>query len=179
MLSFVKRGVMGYHSVGPNTRYGLIAYDANGVERLEADGMFTRKLIAEVEGGAVTDIFFFCHGWKGDLPAAVEQYDQWIGAFVESPDHQKAKIAYPDFKPLLIGLHWPSQPWGDEEAGSAGSFAVSGPPMPNDLLARYINRLGGRPEIVEPLQTIINEARLNVSPQALPNQIRQAYLDLN
>jgi len=28
----------------------------------------------------VTDVFFTSHGWKGDMPAAIEQYDRWVAA---------------------------------------------------------------------------------------------------
>ncbi|MFX5547141.1 hypothetical protein ABTD91_19530, partial [Acinetobacter baumannii] len=47
------------------------------------------------------------------------------------------------------------------------------------LLARYLERLGDRPEIRKPLQIIIDDARRTSAPDELPDHIRKAYLDLN
>src|SRR5258708_30433095 len=118
---------MGFHTISDiGVRYGLIAFDRKGIERPEAGGMFNEKLIEEVSTQRITNVFFFSHGWKGDLPAAIEQYDSWIAALMKAPDLQKAQQIFPDFCPLLIGLHWPSLPWGDEEVGGEGSFAPLG-----------------------------------------------------
>lgn len=171
---------MGFHTI-PNTNvsYGLIAFDANGQERPEAGRNFSRTLIDGIAAQPVTDVFFFSHGWRGDLASAIDQYDRWIGALTKSPDLARASSVYPGFRPMLVGLHWPSEPWGDEEAGSGGSFAASGGPGPDQLLASYLDRLGDRPEIRGPLQTILAEARRNIAPDSLPPIVRQAYLDLN
>ena len=29
-------------------------------------------------------VFFLSHGWKGDVPAAIDQYDRWIGEMARS-----------------------------------------------------------------------------------------------
>jgi hypothetical protein len=171
---------VGYHALqGTGLNYGLIAFDRDGIERPEAAGKFSQKLIEEIATQNFSNVFFFNHGWKGDVPAAIEQYDSWIGALMKSPDAQKAQQVFPGFRPLLVGLHWPSLPWGNEEAGNGGSFAAPGGPGPERLLAEYLERLGDRPEIRSPLETIFNEARRNMSPETLPTSVRQAYLDLN
>ncbi len=171
---------MGFHSIrDTGVQYGLIAFDRDGVERPEATGRFSQQLIEEVKAQPITNVFFFTHGWKGDVPAAIEQYDSWIGALMQSPDARKAQQVFPGFRPLLIGLHWPSLPWGGEDAGGDGSFGASGGTSPDQLLAEYLDRFGDRPEIRGPLQTIMNEARRNMSPDTLPPEVCQAYLDLN
>jgi len=171
---------MGFHTI-PDTaiQYGLIAYDGDGNERPEATGKFSQKLIEEAAAEPVTNVFFFSHGWQGDLPAGIAQFDRWIGALMKSPDVQTAQQVFPAFRPLLIGLHWPSLPWGREELGGDGSFAARGGPGGAQLLAEYIDRFGDRPEIRGPLEAIINAARRNVSPDTLPPDVVQAYLDLN
>jgi hypothetical protein len=171
---------MGLHPI-PNSRlrYRLIAYDANGAERPEAGGNFSQALISEIAAQSTTDVFFFSHGWKGDVPAAVDQYNRWIGALANSADLAKAPSVFPNFRPLFIGLHWPSLPWGDDEAGPDGSFAAPISISPDQLLASYIDRLGDRPEIRAPLQTIFSEARRNMAPDRLPDSVRDAYLALN
>ena len=61
-------------------------------------------------------MFLTSHGWKGDVPAAIEQYDAWIGAMLKvEADRATARQLRPEFMPLIVGLHWPSLPWGDEE----------------------------------------------------------------
>ena len=171
---------MGYHTV-PNSeiKYGLIAYDANGHERSETGGYFTQTLLKDIAAQNVTNVFFFSHGWKGDVPSAIDQYDRWIGALVKSADFAKAPSVFPNFRPFFIGLHWPSLPWGSEEAGSDGSFAAPGSINAEQLLANYIERLGDRPAISAPLQTIFAEARRNMAPDRLPDNVREAYLALS
>src|SRR5262245_11722198 len=100
---------------GTGVEYGLISYDADGNERPEQAGMMSQALIKKAQTDSVTNVFFFCHGWRGDIPAAKDQYRKWITAFVTSQDRQKATEFFPNFRPLFIGLHWPSEPFGDEE----------------------------------------------------------------
>jgi hypothetical protein len=159
--------------------YGLIAFGSDGVERPERDGLFSQTLLEQAATQAVTNIFFFSHGWMGDVPAAVEQYDKWIDALMRSPNLEKAKAVFPGFRPLLIGLHWPSLPWGDEEPGADGSFAATGGPKADELFEEYVHLLGSGPEITAPLRVIMDEARRNVAPDSLPDNVREAYLELD
>jgi hypothetical protein len=171
---------MGFERI-PQTdiEYGLIAFDADGKERREGATLMSQQLIEKAKRDAVTNVFFFCHGWKGDLPAARDQYNRWIGAFARAPERQSASTVFPNFTPLFIGLHWPSQPWGDEELGSGAFGTPEVAVSPDALLRSYLDRLGDRPEIRRPLEIIINEARANTAPEELSPQVRQAYLDLN
>jgi hypothetical protein len=171
---------MGFHTIaGSDAAYGLIAFDAQGKEREEQAGLFSQDLIRRAVDESITDIFFFCHGWKGDLGAAIDQYDNWIGAFMRSGDRAAASQIFPDFRPLLVGLHWPSLPWADEELRGGSFTAVAAPDGVQALLAAYLHRLGDRPEIRRPLQVILNEARTNIVADELAPHVRKAYLDLN
>src|SRR6266481_6403907 len=96
-------------------QYGLISFDADGNERPEPAGRTSQILIEKAKVDAITNFFFFCHGWKGDLPAAREQYERWIKAFATSDDLKGAPELFPDFRPMFVGLHWPSLRFGDEE----------------------------------------------------------------
>src|SRR5580700_5953834 len=117
---------MGFESI-PDTefQYGLISFDADGKERSELGSLMSKLLIQKAAEDRVSNVFFFCHGWKGDVPAAKEQYGSWIKAFVTSEDRQKADERFPGFRPMFIGLHWPSLPFGDEEL-RGGGFAAAG-----------------------------------------------------
>jgi hypothetical protein len=171
---------MGFETI-PETdiQYGLISFDADGIERSEQSGLMSHALIKKAATESVTNVFFFCHGWQGDYPGAKDQYNKWLKAFIDSGDRQNASQLFPKFRPLLVGLHWPSKPWGDEELRGGAFGAPGGLLGPEALLRTYLERLGDRPEIRQPLEIILNEARRTAAPDELPPHVRQAYLDLN
>src|ERR1051326_360633 len=125
-----------------NTRYGLIAFDKNGVENSQdpngIDGAFSKRLLTDSGKTPVSDIFFFSHGWKGDVAAAKDQYDLWIQAMVDLEPDQAAMGA--SFNPFWIGLHWPSLPWGNEELGTSSFGEVNEGASFEDLVATYRDR---------------------------------------
>ena len=171
---------MGFERIpGTEAEYGLISFDAEGRERLEGTTLMSARLLEKASKESVTNVFFFCHGWKGDLPAARDQYNLWMKALLDSADRKRAGGVFPGFSPLLMGLHWPSLPWGDEELGDGGSFAGDGGVSPEWLLKAYLERLGNRAEIRKPLELILEVARKNSAPDFLPKEVRQAYLELN
>lgn len=180
---------MGFEII-PDTQiqYGLINYDAAGKERLEGGKLMSEALLEKVKNG-VTNVFFFCHGWQGDIPSAKKQFGEWIKTFDQSADKAKAASIFPGFNPLYIGLHWPSLPFGNETVGS-GSFAAEGaaenPESGADVFSQYLQHLGGiddagleQAAIATPLRVIVEAAKKNVAPEELPADVRQAYLDLN
>jgi hypothetical protein len=65
---------------GLDISYALISFDDNGRERTDDPdgGLFSRKVQEQVRQTQPTDIFLFSHGWKGDVPRAIEQYDEWV-----------------------------------------------------------------------------------------------------
>lgn len=159
--------------------YALLSYDAEGRERTdEPGGLISRRTLELAASEPFTDVFIFIHGWRGDLPAAVAQYDRWMGALLgHESDRQRAQTAIPNFRPLLIGLHWPSEPWGEEEF-KEGSFAAM-ESSPQALIDEYVERLGDKPEIRECLQVIVQEARHNAAADKLTDAARVAYNKLN
>src|SRR4051812_43915625 len=69
----------------PNTEYSyyLVVHDEDGVERKEADGsLLSAKVLNEVTTQPVTDVFIMSHGWRGDVPAGIAQYDAWTGSLM-------------------------------------------------------------------------------------------------
>jgi CHAT domain len=104
----------------PNTnlQYALVVFDDEGRERPESDGSLLSDAICarlQSPAGPVTDIFLLSHGWKGDINAAIDQCNRWIGAMVEvKSDLALARELVPGFSPLIVALHWPSLCFGDE-----------------------------------------------------------------
>src|SRR4051812_6778370 len=112
---------------GTDLSYALVIFDENGKERAEADGtLLSETLLRRVADAAqpITDVLFSSHGWQGDVPAAIAQNDRWIAAMAAQEADLRAARARPGgFAPLIVGLHWPSRPFGDENA-PAGTTAV-------------------------------------------------------
>jgi pimeloyl-ACP methyl ester carboxylesterase len=180
-------------------RYHLIGFDASGHERVEPDGPYSATVLREAATSRPTDVFVFSHGWQGDVPAAREQYGRWVTAMLSCQDERDRLAERPGgFRPLLVGLHWPSKAWGDEELGSS-SFGVEAAgfdaptvesPLPEEpdedfaddgtddvsaLVAQYAGRLGDSPSIRRSVHTIVSHALEDAAPVNLPEPVRRAY----
>ena len=173
---------------GTGLRYYLISFDKHGVERADdPDGRMSDLIVRAVREDGITDVFLTSHGWKGDVPAAIEQYDLWIGAMAScAADRAEVRQRRPGFAPLIIGFHWPSQPWGDEEFGGGGSFAAPGiagageHPAIARIVESYGDRIADTPKALAALRTIA-VAALSAVPgtTALPPHVADAYRILN
>src|SRR4051812_6862977 len=94
--------------------YQLITYDAEGDERAENNAYVSEEAVGDLVG--CTDVILLSHGWQGDVPAARRQYGRWIAAMLDRDDRLTALRAREDgFRAEVIGLHWPSKAWGDED----------------------------------------------------------------
>jgi len=104
---------------GSDLRYYLVAFDKDGHERSDdPDGVMSDRIAAAIHGDHITDALVISHGWKGDIPGAIEQYDRWIKAMADcEADLKEIRQIRSNFSPLIVGFHWPSLPWGDEEFG--------------------------------------------------------------
>jgi hypothetical protein len=180
---------------GLDLTYYLIAYDKNGQERNDdPSGVMSQEAAKAVRDQAVTDVFIASHGWKGDVPAAIQQYDAWIGAMAKCGDDRTAIAQHrPGYKSLIVGFHWPSQPWGDEEFGmgggsfSAGASAAPATPATESLAAavdrfvdQYADRLADTPKARAAIRTIVERA-MSGGPvgDSLPPDVAAAYATLN
>ena len=165
--------------------YELIAFDAAGAERRDdPDGLMSAVILDRFRSRPVTDVFFFSHGWMGDLPAAVDQYDRWTGAMVGcAADLARMKEIRPGFLPLMIGLHWPSLPWGDDHfASSVVSFApgaAAGAVTADALVGKAAARTVDTPKARAALRVIFDAADRDIAPAELPPEVSQAYETLN
>lgn len=74
---------MSYRTIpGLTTRYALVSFDRSGTERgTENSEPMSAQVLSDLAAGRPSDLFLYSHGWKGDVPAAIDQYDRWIGAF--------------------------------------------------------------------------------------------------
>ena len=183
---------MALHDIpGVDMRYHLLSYDTEGRERPEPDGSLGSKRIVElVRSEPVTDVFVASHGWKGDLPAAVDQYDRWFRRVAEQDaDLAAVRARHPDFNPVVVGLHWPSLPWGDERLPPGGGLlGTNDQAEPDDEFAQedelevdtlvdlYAARIADTATARQALRVVL-QARPGPD-EVLPPQVNQAYRDL-
>jgi hypothetical protein len=173
---------------GSDLIYHLISYDKGGRERGDdPSGAMSALATAAIRERPISDVFVISHGWQGDVPAAIEQYDKWIGAMAGcTADRAAVRQRRPGFEVLIVGFHWPSRPWGDEEFGMGGrSFAVSGAgTTPAESLERaidrfvddYADRIADTPRARAAIRAIV-EGGMKGGPvgNALPPEIADAY----
>ena len=172
---------------GTGLSYHLINFDAVGRERVEPDGEpASRRALTVLAGEPVTDVFLFSHGWQGDVPAARGHYGARVRAMADckADIERMAEARGGAFRPLLIGLHWPSLPFGDEELGGGGaaSFAAPAGAAPVEVEAMvdaYAARIADTPAAREALRVIIQRAIDDVAPDELPREVADACTTLD
>lgn len=105
---------------GGHFPYYVMPYDKDGV----CEGPQSQAhLLANLPG--VTDLFVFSHGWNNDWTAATTRYESFITGFQQL--RTAHSLVLPDhYKPLLVGVFWPSQAmtWFESETGP--EFAATG-----------------------------------------------------
>jgi hypothetical protein len=165
--------------------YFLLCYNAEGVEQTGDPDARNETLSARVAedliSTPVTDVFLISHGWLGDVPGAIAQYDRWIGAMAScSNDRAKVRQKRPEFRALLVGLHWPSLPWGDERLDDIGtSYSATERSPLEELVNQYAERIADTPAAREALSVIFEAAMDNIAPAELSPEVREAYLVLD
>lgn len=164
---------------GLDISYALISFDDNGRERTDdpEGGVFSHRVQEQVRQTQPTDIFLFSHGWKGDVPSAIDQYNRWIGALWKvTADREAMGTA---FRPLFIGLHWPSQPWGEEAIGAgAAAFGTAAGATLEPLLRAAVAHFGGGDAVRQPLELIFAAFERDPAARVLPDSVVSAYGEL-
>ena len=166
-------------------QYALIAFDSAGNERRDdpdgVDGVISGRILKQAAQDKPTHVFLFSHGWKGDLHAAIDQYDRWIKAMLDRRD-DLAKMGG-GFRPLWIGLHWPSLPWGESEfgdvsfeIGDAGD-AAEGALSPEQTIDVYADRLdvSENTEARQLIRKIVEANQQDAAATEMPPDVAAAY----
>ena len=69
-------------------------------------------LVQDLAANRYSDVIFHSHGWNTDFSDALDQYGRFLHAFQDVV----ARFPLPDFKPIFVGVTWPSV-WLAENAG--------------------------------------------------------------
>ena len=168
---------------GTNVNYQLLSFDTDGKERPEPDGsLLSDELLKRATDATtpVTHILFMSHGWKGDIPAAIDQYDRWIGAMLAvSADRDAVRRQNPGYCVMIVGLHWPSLPWGDEAAAAGAAGVLSGDDDIDAQVSAYAERIADTPKARSALRSIFAEvARDPTSGAQLSPSLLDSYATL-
>lgn len=103
--------------------YYIIPFDKRGL----CEAPRTRdELGRQVSEEGFTDVFVFSHGWNNDWEAATTRYEDFIEGFIGLRTSLELPLP-PDYKPLLVGIFWPSTAlvWEDEEAPTMAGISPS------------------------------------------------------
>jgi len=89
---------MGFETIpGTSDQYALLSFDDNGRERTDdpqgVGGLLSKEILARVAREQPSHVLFFIHGWKGDVAAARDQYNRWIGAMLRLTDDRKITMS--------------------------------------------------------------------------------------
>ncbi|HSK35336.1 MAG TPA: serine/threonine protein kinase [Actinomycetota bacterium] len=111
-----------------------VGFDEHGRANQDDAG----KLLGELPGRDLTDLFVFAHGWNNDRRQARRLYDLYFGqvpGLLSRGGAQGVKAGW-------LGVVWPSKRWADEPeptaaadgGGAAGLGDGAGSPVPPDPL---------------------------------------------
>ena len=164
---------------GTDIQYHLICFDANGVERPEKDGsILSAHVISRLASATdpISDVFFCSHGWQGDVPGAIAQYDRWVGVMAASTDFAVAKASRPGFSPLVVGVHWPSLPYGDENLPEAGVLSVDDATQTESQVDSFAATISNSQAARDAIRLILTAAKEDDGErETLPEHVRSAY----
>lgn len=172
---------------GTEFRYHLLSLDDDGNERSDdPGGRMSDRIKEAMLADKPTDVFVFIHGWKGDLDAARSQYVAWMSTLMKRDgDLARARAERSGFVPLLVGLHWPSLPFGNEsfaqgESFGAGLNATANEPTIDAAVEEAAHRIADTRAARAALRTIFEAAeQVAYAPTSLPPVVAEAYRTLD
>ena len=127
---------------GQSVPYYIIPFDKRGA----CIGPQTRTHLVEAAGaGGFTDIFLFSHGWNNDWSVATGRYEQFLKGYMEMrASHDLAMPA--GYKPLLVGIFWPSTAlvFGESEKGPG--IAAGDPDAVDEAVAAALDEVAALAE---------------------------------
>lgn len=178
-------------------KYGghLIPFDKNGVELFlgkDKNKAISQRVLDDLSDTdkSFTDVFIMSHGWLNDLPGAQKSYQKWVKAMVDSDEFEQVRQKCreqtgTEFKPLLIGIHWPSKPLGDETLEEdLLSFDTTSTFSVEELVDLYAKQIADTEVTRQALRTIfeamkaMEEMEADEIPEHLSPEVQQAYKDL-
>jgi len=127
---------------GQAVPYYIIPFDKRGA----CVGPKTRAhLIDAARDGGFSDIFLFSHGWNNDWSVATGRYEDFLKGYMDM--RAAHDLAMPGgYKPLLVGVFWPSTAlvFGESEKGPA--IAAGDPAAMDTAVAEELEEISALAE---------------------------------
>lgn len=142
----------------PYPAFTLLSFDSRGEPRDRRDLLAGLVEAVRRDDEPITDVFVFSHGWLNDRSQALESYHAWVRVMTEYYLVRQAEIRRrrPGFRPLLIGVHWPSAPWEDQRTLSSIEQRVA-----------FYTELIGDPSAADELWPLLLRAEATPDPDVL------------
>jgi hypothetical protein len=113
---------------GVEMPYYIVPFDKRGV----CQGPRPRQhLVDTLADDPFSDVFLFSHGWNNDWTVATRRYEDFIEGYRDLRRRESLPFP-PGYRPLLVGIFWPSTAlvFGERERGPG--FATAGTPEAMD-----------------------------------------------
>lgn len=127
---------------GQAVPYYIVPFDKRGA----CVGPQTRAHLIEVaRDSGYTDIFLFSHGWNNDWSTATGRYEGFLKGYMDM--RATYDLAMPaGYKPLLVGVFWPSTAlvFGESEKGPA--IAAGDPAAVDAVVAEELEEIAALAE---------------------------------
>lgn len=108
---------------GTEIPYYVIPFDKRGLcTAPETRAQLVNRLTAE----GYTDVYLFSHGWNNDWTVATKRYEDFINGFMQM--RRDMSLPMPaGYKPILVGVFWPSTSLVFTESEKGPQFAAGAP----------------------------------------------------
>ncbi|MEA3291159.1 MAG: hypothetical protein U9Q71_02450, partial [Pseudomonadota bacterium] len=133
---------------GTEFPYYIIPFDKRGL----CQAPETRdQLVSHLSTEDYTDVYLFSHGWNNDWTVATDRYEHFIEGFMKM--RRDRSLPVPDgYKPLLIGVFWPSTALAFTEAEKGPQFSAGTPEVVDEAIREERLELEALAEDLEPAQ---------------------------
>jgi hypothetical protein len=109
----------------------VIPFDKRGI----CEGPGTRRhLLDRLTAEKYTDVFLFSHGWNNDWTTAIRRYESFIEGYIKMR-HDRSLPVPAGYKPLLVGIFWPSTALVFTEQEKGPQIAAGEPAAEDEAIA--------------------------------------------
>lgn len=131
---------------GSETPFYIIPFDKRGV----CSGPQTRQhLIDAAKSGQYTDIFLFSHGWNNDWTVATKRYEDFLSGYLQMRRDMNLPTAA-DYRPLLVGIFWPSTALVFTESEKGPAIAAGDPAAVDAAVGEQLDELASLADELPP-----------------------------
>lgn len=116
---------------GIEVPFYVIPFDKRGL----CTGPETRRhLLDRLRAERFSDLFVFSHGWNNDWATSIRRYEGFIGGYMRMR-RERALPAPDGYKPLLVGIFWPSTALVFTEEEKGPRIAAGEPEAVDEVVA--------------------------------------------